>query len=226
MDAKKIRIMLVDDMEGIRDFFSLILSKEPDMEIVATASSGRQAVALYKKDLCDVILMDIEMETRTAGIDAIVSIREIDKNVKIIVNTIHEDDELLFRAYTVGADDFIIKTDSIIEVLNSIRKVSKNHIDLRPQVAEKILGEFKRMRVEQSTLSQVISCVIKLSNSEFEVLKNVYEGKTYAQISRERCVEQATIKKQASNILKKFDSNNMKSIVKVLKKVHFFEEWV
>lgn len=226
MVNEKIRVMIVDDSEGVCEYFSAIISHESDMEVVAVASSGYQAVKIFEDTECDVILMDIEMETRTAGIDAIVAIRKMERPVKIIVNTIHEDDEQLFRAYTVGADDYIIKNSSIVEVLESVRKVTKNQVNLRPQVAEKILGEFKRMRTEQDSLIYVINCVVKLSNSEFEVLKSVYEGKTYLQISKERYVEYATIKKQVSNILKKFESNSMKSIIHILRQIHFFEEWV
>lgn len=218
----KIKIMIVDDFEPIRQYFSSIISHEPDMEVVTTAGSAKEAIDKFKKNKCDVILMDIEMETRTAGIEAIEKIKSLDENVKIIVITIHEDEELIFKAYTVGANNYIIKTSSVVEVINSIRNTLKNKFEMRPEIAEKIISEFKRMKNTEQSLFYTINIFSKLTNSEFEVLKSVYFGKTYTEIADERFVELTTIKKQVSNILKKFDQKSMKAVIKILKELDIF----
>lgn len=153
----KIKIMIVDDFESIRQYFSSIISHEPDMEVVATAGSAAEAIEKFKKHKCDVILMDIEMETRTAGIEAIEKIKLLDDNVKVIVITIHEDEELIFKAYTVGANNYIIKTSSVVEVINSIRNTLKNKFEMRPEIAEKIISEFKRMKSTEQSLFYTIN---------------------------------------------------------------------
>lgn len=223
---EKIKVMIVDDVEAIRDYFSSIISHEPDMEVVATAGSGIEAVSVFNKQKCDVILMDMEMESRTAGIEAIEAIKNIDESIKIIVITIHEDDELIFKAYTVGAKDYIIKTSSVANVLKSIRNTMHDEFEMRSEIAEKIISEFRRMRNTEESLLYTVNILTKLSNSEFEVLKSVYFGMSYTQIAHERYVEVATIKKQVSNILKKFDQNSMKAVVKILKQLEFFDRYV
>lgn len=218
-----IKVLVVDDLRDIRDYFSMILNNEPDIEVVGTASSGKQAIILADKLRPDIILMDIQMESEFAGIQAIESICEKNKNVRIIVLTIHEDDETLYRAYAAGAMDFIVKTSSIVDIINSIKNVYKNKFQLRPEIAEKILDEFTRMKKQQRSLIVTLNVISKLTNAEFDILREVYLGNTYKRIAKKRRVEEVTIRSQANKIIKKFEKRSMKEIVKLLEKLRIFE---
>lgn len=217
-----IRIIVVDDLKNIVDYFQTILNHEPDMEVVGTASSKEEAVALTRRLKPDVVLMDIQMETGTAGIEAIEQIRTFDNDVKIVVLTIHEQDELLFRAYTAGAMDYIVKTSSIIRILNSIRSSYENTLMLRSEVATKILREYNKVMLRQTDLAQAFKLVSRLTNSEFEVLQAAYGGKKHREIAQERFVEEGTIKVQVNRILKKFDMPRLSDVLRFLRKVDFF----
>ncbi|GAA0179552.1 response regulator transcription factor [Clostridium sediminicola] len=219
----KIKIVIVDDMKNIVDYFKMILNNEPDMEVIGTANSGIEGVKVVKEQKPDVVLMDIQMESRMAGIEAIKLIKEELANVKIIVLTIHQEDELLFAAYSSGAMDYIVKTSSVVKILQSIRNVYNNQLSLRPDIAEKILGEFTRLRNAQSSLIETLNIVSKLTNSEFEILKAVYNGCKYKQIAKQRYVEEITIRGQVNKILKKFQEKKMKDVVKKLKQLNFFD---
>lgn len=219
----KIRVLIVDDMADIREYFSMILTKEPDIEVVGLASSGIEAIKKASELKPDVILMDIQMETRTAGIDAIKVIRNNDPDIKIIILTIHEEDEYLFQAYCAGVMDYIVKTNSITQILNSIRTVHTNELRLRPGVADKIIEEFTRLKENESTLIYALNIISRLTNSEYEILKCIYEGQPYKAISESRFVSQSTIKSQVNSILKKFEMKNMKEVVKLLKQLNFSE---
>jgi DNA-binding NarL/FixJ family response regulator len=217
----KIRLMIVDDMTDIREYFNMILSKEPDITVIGQASSGIEAVQKARELKPDVILMDIQMETRTAGIDATIAIRASNPDIKIIILTIHEEDEYLFQAYCAGVMDYIVKTDSISQIINSIRTVYSNQLMLRPGIADKIIYEFSRLKSQQRSMLYILNIISKLTNSEFEILKCFYEGNTYKTISETRFVSPATVKSQVNSILKKFEMKSMKEVVRLLEQLDF-----
>ena len=218
---KRIRIMMADDSPEIRNYFAGFLSHEADMELVGSASSGAEAVQMAGELRPDIILMDIQMETRVAGIAASKQILAKYPAIKIIILTILEDDDLLFQAYCAGVIDYIIKTDSVGQILNSIRNAHQNQLILRPKYAEKIIQELKRVREEQSGLLNGLNILSKLSNSEFEVLKCLYQGMNARQISESRYVSLGTVKSQIHSILKKFDMKSVSDVVKHLKAIRF-----
>ena len=216
-----IRIMMADDSPEIRSYFANIITHEEDMDLTGAASSGAEAVQMARELMPDIILMDIQMETRTAGIDASKLILKEHPGIKIIILTILEDDDLLFQAYCAGVIDYIIKTDSISQILTSIRNAYMNQMILRPKYAEKIIQELKRVREEQSGLLTGLNILTMLSNSEFEVLKCLYQGMNARQISESRYVSQGTVKTQIHSILKKFNMKSVSDVVRHLKDIRF-----
>ena len=213
--------MMADDSPEIRSYFANMISHEADMELAGTASSGAEAVQMVRELRPDIILMDIQMETRVAGISASKQILTEFPGTRIIILTILEDDDLLFQAYCAGVIDYIIKTDSISQILTSIRNAYQNQMVLRPRYAEKIIQELKRVREEQNDLLHGLNILTMLSNSEFEVLKCLYQGMNARQISESRYVSQGTVKSQIHSILKKFDMKSVSDVVRHLKAIRF-----
>ena len=216
-----IRILMADDNAEIRRYFHDILVREPDFEVVGEAESGEECIRLARLYRPDIILMDIQMETETAGIDATRVIHETMPECKIIILTIHSDDEMLFRAYSGGAMDFIVKTDSITKIVSSIEKVSQNQMQLRSDVAAKIVTEFRRIRNDRDNLLSTLNILTKMTNSEFEVLCCIYRGDSYREVAKTRFVSEATIKSQVNSILKKFNMKRMKDVIALLNQVDF-----
>ncbi len=216
-----IRILLADDNADIRSYFHGIMDREPGFEVVGEASSGAECVRLALEKKPDIILMDIQMETETAGIDATRAIHETLPETKIIILTIHSDDEMLFQAYSSGAMDYIVKTDSIAKIVSSIEKVSQNQLQLRADVAGKIVTEFQRIQREHVSLLYTLNILTKMTNSELEVLCCLYNGDSYKQVAKTRFVSEATIKSQVNSILKKFDKKRMRDVIDVLHQVEF-----
>ncbi len=217
----KIKIAIADDNDEIRDYFGSIISHEQDMEVVGKVSSGKEIIQFVEDNKVDIILMDIQMETRTAGISASLQILKKHNDIKIIILTILEDDDLLFQAYCAGVMDYIIKTDSISQVLTSIRNVHKNQLVLRPQYAEKIIDELNHVKEQQKSMLLFMNVLSKLSNSEFEILKSLYQGMSYKQISEQRYVSVVTVKSQVHSILKKFRLRTIKDVIKELQLIDF-----
>ena len=217
----RIRILMADDNAEIKEYFAGIISREDDMEWIGSASSGSEAVRMARALRADIVLMDIQMETRTAGIIASQQIIAELPETKVIILTILEDDDLLFQAYCAGVIDYIIKTDASDQIITSIRNAYRNQLILRPKYAEKIIDELKRVREEQHSLLYSLNILSRLSNSEFEVLKSLYQGMNARQISEERFVSQGTVKTQIHSILQKFGLKSANEVVRKLHEINF-----
>ena len=219
----KIKIIVVDDLKEIQNYFKMILNREADMEVIATASSGKESCKIILEKKPDIVLMDVQMETETAGIDAIEYIKQRESEIKFIILTIHEEDEILFKAYAAGAVDYIVKDSSIVDILNSIRNTYNNNLAMRPEIASKIIAEFSRLKKEQSNLIYTLNIVSKLTNTEFDILRDIYFGSSYKKIAQERCVEEVTIRTHINKILKKFNQKRIKDVVKILNDLNIFD---
>lgn len=211
-----INMLIVDDLKEIRDYFSLILSKETGFTIVGTADTGIQAVQQAKELKPDIILMDIMMETKTAGIDALEEILKQNPAIKIIMLTMDDSDKMLFQAFSKGAQDYLTKDSSITQVIQSIKDVYSNTLALRPSITKKIQGEFKRLINEKEHLIETLNIFSKLTTTEFDIILACSQGLKYKQIAKERFVEEVTIRTHVNNILRKFQKKRMKEVLKLM----------
>ena len=220
-----ITVIIVDDIKEIRDYLCEILEQEEDrIKVVATASTGFEAVNLVEKLRPNIVLMDIQMETRMAGIDSVEKIHKLYPETKCIMLTIHENDEYLFRAYMVGASDYIVKTKPSNEIIKSIYDVMENNLMLRPEVAQKIISEYKRIQSTHTKMRDALQVMMLISATEYEILKLVYYGYTYKNIAKLRFVEETTVRSQVNHILKKFKKKRMKDVIELLKELNIFDE--
>jgi len=219
----RIGVLIADDAKEIADYFAAIIRQEEDMEVLALASSGEEALAKTKIFNPQIVLMDIQMETKTAGLDAIKQIREYDPSIKVIILTIHSRDDLIFKAYTAGAMDYIIKTSPVENILKSIRAASTNSLMLRPEIANKIMEESQRISEKQDKMKEVLKIMMKISNTEFEIIRMAYNGYSYREIAGQRFVEETTIRSEIYRILKKFNKKRMKDVILLLKEINFID---
>jgi DNA-binding NarL/FixJ family response regulator len=217
----KIGVLIADDSLEIANYFAKIIQQEADMNVLGLASSGEEAVIKTKTLNPDIVLMDIQMETNTAGIDAIKQIREYNSAIKAIILTIHSRDDLIFKAYTVGAMDYIIKTSPVDTILKSIRAAASNELMLRPEIASKIMEESQRISERQSKMKDVLKVMMMISNTEFEIIRMAFDGYSYREIAEQRFVEETTIRSEIYRILKKFNQRKMKDVIALLREMNF-----
>jgi DNA-binding NarL/FixJ family response regulator len=222
-EMAKITIIIAEDEEEIRNYFKEIIAASPDMEVIGTACNGEEAwrIAIEKKPA--IVLMDIQMKTRTDGIEAAERIKKANPAIKIIIVTIHNQDIFLFRAYAAGAMDYIIKTDPVESILASIRAVASNTFMLRPEIAGRIMAESRRIGEGQNRMKEILKVMMKITNTELEIIRLVYEGAKYREIADKRFVEETTIRSEIHRILEKFGKRSMKDLVALLKDIEFFE---
>lgn len=217
---RKIKVLIAEDMEPIRRKYVKIINGSEDLEVVSDVGSGEEAVEQAKEKKPDVILMDIEMETPDAGIRATQSILQDNPDVRIIILTVYEEDELIFTAFQLGVCDYILKNASQEEIIRSIHNAYENNCPLRPEIASRILGEFKRVRSYETSFLYAVNIVSSLTTTELEILGLLLEGKSRREVCSLRQVEMSTVKTQIHNILQKFDKTSMDEVIDLINKMN------
>lgn len=219
----KIRVMLVDDIEAHRRRMLRQIALEDKIEVVAEAENGYDAVMLAEKLKPDVILMDIEMEDKWAGINASKQINKLQPEIKIIILTVHEDEKTIYAAFQTGIVDYMLKSDAMQDIAQAIFSAHYNRSPIRPMIAEKIRKEFRKNKQAEENLYSVLKIISELTPSELEILRLLCTGISRSEIANIRMVELDTIKKQINAILKKCAYSTTKKLVEELKLTGIYE---
>lgn len=211
--SEKIKILICDDMPAICKKYQNILNKDSQLTVVGIAHNGYDAVlksALLKPD---VVLMDIEMENKTAGITATNELIHQFPDIKIIILTVYENNELISKAYQAGAIDYIMKTAPSVDLIQGVKDAYSMNSSIRPNVAKYLRKEFKHLKNIHDSLFTTISNFMLLSPTEREILLYLYNGKTRTEICQKRCVEMSTLKSQLHSILRKMKKNSINEVL-------------
>ncbi len=223
MSEKLIRVLIAEDMEPIRKRYVKMLSETEDMEVIADVSSGEEAILQVHNKKPDIVLIDIEMEKKDAGLWAAKELLGKYQDLKIIILTVYEEDELILTAFQFGVCDYILKNAKPKEVVESIRNVYYDKAPLRPELATKILDEFKRVKSYESSFLYAVNIVSSLTGTELEILNLLLQHKTRKEICKIRCVEMSTVKTQIHNILQKFNKKSVKEITAMIDSMNLYD---
>ena len=156
METSAIRVLCVDDHPIVRDGVSLIIDMQPDMQVVGVASTGEEAVSLFNRHHPDITLMDLQLPG-ISGLEAIKSIRIEDPDARVIVLTMYEGDEDIFRALKAGAATYLLKNTLSDDLVRVVREVHGGKHPLSAEIAERLAA-----RKTEATLTQRETDVLKL----------------------------------------------------------------
>lgn len=210
----RIKVMIADDFKLLVEDMSEIINQQPDMVVVATASNGKEIVQLAEEKDYDIILMDIEMENTNAGITATRTIKEHNKDAKIIFLTAHGTKDIILSAMATGAIDYIVKGIEDEEVLHHIRSAYIGKSLMAREIQEIIMSEYKRLQQSEKSLLFFINNISNLTKTEREIIQLLLKKMKVKEIAKVRGVEVVTIKTQISGLLKKFGVARTNAIVK------------
>lgn len=185
--ADPIRVLCVDDHALIRDALTLKVDLQPDMCMVAAAATGEQAVEYFHRHHPDVTLMDLQLPTMS-GLDTIRAIRRDDPQARIVVLTMYEGDEDIFRAIEAGAATYLLKDTLADDLIRIVRDV---HAGARPIPAD--IAERLAERVEQRTLTR----------REVQVVELIATGMRNKEIAGGLDISEETVQVHVKNILAK-----------------------
>ncbi|MCR4588500.1 MAG: response regulator transcription factor [Lachnospiraceae bacterium] len=215
-DNNKIKVLIADDMEPIRRFYTRILDQTEDIEVVASVGSGKEATEEALRTKPDVVLMDIEMETSDAGIRASGDILAQLPDTKIIILTVYEEDELISAAFRFGAQGYLLKNSKPEEISAAVREAIKNGAPMSPEITSKVVNVYKRVDAYETSLLLAVDLLSGLTETELETLRLLMQGKTRREICEIRHVEISTVKSQIHQILRKFEKESICDVIGML----------
>lgn len=218
----KIRILVADDMESIREYYSTLIDSSDQCECVGTAGDEKDVIQKAKQLNPDIILLDIQMDRMNSGIRVIPEIIRCSPKIKIIMFTVSEDNSLVFEAIRLGAKDYVIKNSTFKELMHTIIKVYNNDDYMRSDIAHKLLDEIKIIENKQNSLLFLFSRFSSLTPAEIDILRSMCEGVSISEIADIRFVEHSTIRSSISRIMKKLEYKNSKNLVKHIKDMKLF----
>jgi DNA-binding NarL/FixJ family response regulator len=182
-----IRVMLVEDHQVVRQGLVALLSAIPEIQVVASASDGLQAIALFRSFIPDITLMDLRLP-KLGGVDAITRIRHEFPAARFIVLTTFDGDEDIFRAMQAGAKAYMLKGADVDELLVTIRAVHAGKGRMSGSIAEKLA---------ERVSSQ------ELTPREVEVLERIVAGRSNKDIATDLFISEATVKSHVNSLLGK-----------------------
>jgi DNA-binding NarL/FixJ family response regulator len=205
-------IMLVDDQELLRMGFRLVLNAQPDMEVVAEAKDGREALALVDEHMPDIVLMDVRMP-ELDGVDATREIIAGGSTSRIIILTTFDLDEYAYAALRAGASGFLLKDAPPADLLSAIRAVASGDAVVAPSTTRRLLEQIAHQLPEPSVTTPEDLALATLTPREREVVVAVARGWSNAEIAERLVLAEATVKTHVGRILAKLQLRDRVQIV-------------
>lgn len=202
------RIILAEDHTILREGLRSLLASSQDLEIVGEAEDGREAVQLAEELKPDLILTDLSMP-RMNGMEAIKEIKARSPDTKILVLTVHKNEEYILATLQAGANGYLLKESTHAELLIAVHHVLKGSRYISPGIADKVLEGYLQGR---KTLKNRTS-YDTLTKREREVLKLIAEGYTNKSIADQLCISIKTVEKHRTNLMEKLNLHNVQALI-------------
>lgn len=202
-NMRKIRIVLADDSEFVRQGLIYILNSQPDMEVIGEAANGEEILDITLEEEPDIVLMDVQMP-KTTGIEATRIIIQSLPNTKIILLTTFDVQEYVFDGMRAGAAGYLLKDTETQTLLNGIRSIYNGSTLYDSTTAKRALEQLVNLSANIETGQLPISPLIEdLTDREIEILQHMAYGKRNKRIANELCISEGTVKTHVHNIIQK-----------------------
>ena len=205
----KIRILLADDHQIVRKGIYSLLKNHDDLEIVGETKDGRETVKMARELKPDIVLMDIAMPILN-GLEATRQIKKTDPKIKVLILTIHKNEEYVLNALQVGASGYLEKDTGVDELLNAIHSVYQDNSFLSPGISKTVIDAYllRASKVKESTVFET------LTNREREVLQLIAEGFTNREVAKQLFIAVKTVEAHRAHIMDKLDIHDIAKLVK------------
>jgi len=212
-----IRVLVADDQSMVRAGFRLLLTGEQDIEVVAEASNGREAVAMAERFNPAVVLMDIRMP-EIDGLEATRRILAANQSARILILTTFGLDEYVYEALKAGASGFVLKDDPAEQLINAVRTVAAGNALLSPAVTKRVIRQFTR--IARPAPPKELG---ELTEREREILRLIATGLSNAEIGRALYIGETTVKTHVTHILQKLGLRDRVQAVVLAYQARLFE---
>lgn len=214
----KTRIAIIDDHQLFREGIKRILEFEGDFEVVAEGSDGCEALSIVEEHRPDLVLMDINMPD-TNGVEATKQLIEAYPDTKVVVLSIHDDENYVMRALQTGATGYLLKEMDADTLIEAVKIVAEGGSYLHPKVTHNLIREYRRLTSERgggvAVKQEVRRPLHLLTRRECEVLQLLADGKSNRAIGETLYISEKTVKNHVSSILQKLNVNDRTQAVVV-----------
>jgi DNA-binding NarL/FixJ family response regulator len=210
---KKTRIIIADDHSVVRSGLRLLLQSSPDFAVVAEAEDGEEAVTLVDRHKPDVVIMDISMP-KMNGIEATGMMRQNDPDLKIIILTVHEDEEYVYQMLRAGASGYVLKSAGKKEIFAAIESALSGERFFSPGISKLIIEGFIKRDKEQLQDQIQTHSKQQLTKREIEVLQFIAQGLTNRKIAEALFLSIRTINTHRTNLMQKLDIHDTARLVR------------
>ena len=212
-----IRVVVVDDQSMVRAGFRMLLGDETDIEVVAEASNGLEAIAQVARFHPDVVLMDIRMP-ELDGLEATRRILATDASARVLILTTFNLDDYVYEALKAGASGFVLKDDPPEQLIAAVRTVAAGDALLSPTVTRGVIQQFTRLHREPPP-----AAVDTLTSRELDVFRLITRGLSNAEIGQELFISDTTVKTHVTRLLQKLDLRDRAQAIVLAYQAHLFE---
>jgi DNA-binding NarL/FixJ family response regulator len=197
--SKIVRVLLAEDHTIVRKGLRALLADEPDIEVIAEAEDGREAVQMAQQSLPDLVLMDLSMPGLN-GLEATRQIKRRAPEVKVLVLTRHANEEYVFQILRAGASGYVVKSAAPAELVSAIRAVYRGDSFLSPAISRTVIEEYVRQAE-----AMVQDSYEQLTDREREVLQLIAEGHSSREIAERLTLSEKTVRTHRANLMDKLD---------------------
>jgi DNA-binding NarL/FixJ family response regulator len=201
-------VILADDHILVRRGLRRILEEKPNLEIVGEVGDGLELLNLLNKIEPSLIILDVSMPN-LRGIEAIPEIRHVRPAAKVLMLTMHNDEEYLYQAISAGADGYLLKEDAEKELFSAIESIQVGRIYISPGLADQSMQNWAKMRrgEDDSRASEVLTI------RQREILKMIAEGKSNKEIGDMLCISVRTVERHRANMMDKLNIRKTAELV-------------
>lgn len=216
--SKKIRVLIADDHQVVREGLTSILESKGDIAVVGLAADGSEAVEKARALSPDVVLMDISMP-KMNGVEATRQIKKENPQIGVVILTMFADEEYIFDLVRAGAAGYLLKDADSGQIAKAIKSVSRGESMIHPTIAAKILSEFTNLSGKGGAREKVEHAEDALSEREVTVLKLMAEGQSNKEIANGLELSDKTVKNHIHHIFQKLKvTDRTKAVIVAVRK--------
>lgn len=214
--GKTYRVILADDHILVRRGIKRILEENAKLEIVGEVGDGLELLNALNKIDVNMIILDVSMPN-LRGIEAIPEIRRVRPEAKVLILTMHKDEEYLYQAISAGADGYLLKEDAEKELFSAIESIKNGKIYISPGLADQSMQNWARMRRGEEDSPHADALTVR----QREILKMIAEGKSNKEIGDMLCISVRTVERHRANMMEKLSIRKTAELVQYALKKHY-----
>ncbi|MDH5682481.1 MAG: response regulator transcription factor [Spirochaetota bacterium] len=199
-----VKVAIVEDIKQIREGLAYLIDSARELSVIGSFESAEDFLDSLKDTVPDIVLMDIQLPGMD-GIEATALIKDLHSNVEVMMLTIFEDEEKIFKSIKAGATGYVLKDTPKRTLIQEILELSNGGSPMTPRIARKVLLELKPDKVRKKSYN--------LSDREKEILKHIVSGSTYHTIADDLDISPNTVRKHIQNIYQKLKVSSKAEVV-------------